>query len=42
MQQLAAGHHGVPLLVHGNQYFFGQDKFDEFLSFMHKNGMQRK
>ena len=41
-QQLAAGHHGVPLLVHGDQYFFGQDKFDEFLSFMHKNGMQRK
>ena len=41
-QQLAAGHHGVPLLVHDDQYFFGQDKFDEFLSFMHKNGMQKK
>tara|TARA_Y100001935_G_scaffold84605_1_gene70304 strand:+ start:5189 stop:5833 length:645 start_codon:yes stop_codon:yes gene_type:complete len=41
-QQLAAGHHGVPLLVYGDQYFFGQDKFDEFLSFMHKSGMQKK
>ena len=40
--QLAAGHHGVPLLVHDGKYFFGQDKFDEFLSFMMAKGMQQR
>ena len=41
-EQLAAGHHGVPLLVHDGKYFFGQDKFDEFLSFMMAKGMQKR
>ncbi|MAL52592.1 MAG: DsbA family protein [Pseudomonadota bacterium] len=41
-QQLAAGHHGVPLLVHGDKYFFGQDRFDDFFAFMIKNGMQKR
>ena len=41
-EQLAAGHHGVPLLVHDGKYFFGQDKFDEFLSFMTAKGIQRR
>ena len=41
-EQLAAGHHGVPLLVHDGMYFFGQDKFDEFLSFMTAKGIQRR
>ena len=41
-EQLAAGHHGVPLLVHDGKYFFGQDKFDEFLSFMMAKGMQQR
>ena len=41
-EQLAAGHHGVPLLVHDGKYFFGQDKFDEFLSFMMVKGMQQR
>ena len=41
-QQLAAGHHGVPLLVHNGKFFFGQDRFDDFLSFMLERGMQKK
>jgi 2-hydroxychromene-2-carboxylate isomerase len=41
-QQLAAGHHGVPLLVHNGKFFFGQDRFDDFLSFMLESGMQKK
>ena len=41
-EQLAAGHHGVPLLVHDGKYFFGQDKFDEFLNFMMAKGMQQR
>jgi 2-hydroxychromene-2-carboxylate isomerase len=28
--QKEAGHHGVPGLVYEGQYYFGQDKFDEF------------
>ncbi len=34
--QLKAGHHGVPLLVYKNKYFFGQDKFDDFLKHLKK------
>ena len=40
--QKEAGHHGVPLLVHGDKYFFGQDRFDDFFAFMIKNGMQKR
>ena len=28
--QKEAGHHGVPGLVYKGQYYFGQDRFDEF------------
>jgi 2-hydroxychromene-2-carboxylate isomerase len=35
--QLKAGHHGVPLLVYKNKYFFGQDQYDNFLTYFKKN-----
>ncbi len=37
--QKLAGHHGVPLLVYGNQVFFGQDRFDDFKKVLVKNGL---
>ena len=36
--QLEAGHHGVPLSVHKDKYFFGQDRFDDLVSSLKKNG----
>ncbi len=35
--QLKAGHHGVPLLVYKNKYFFGQDQYDNFLTYFKEN-----
>ena len=31
VDQLNAGHHGVPLTVIGDKYFFGQDQFDKIM-----------
>ena len=31
VDQLEAGHHGVPLSVYKGNYFFGQDKFDDLI-----------
>jgi 2-hydroxychromene-2-carboxylate isomerase len=28
IDQVNAGHHGVPLMVHKESYYFGQDNFD--------------
>jgi len=36
--QLGAGHHGVPLCVYKDEYFFGQDKFDDLINRMKSNG----
>lgn len=38
VEQLKAGHHGVPLSVHKDKYFFGQDRFDDLVSSLKKNG----
>ncbi len=37
--QLAAGHHGVPLSVYKNSYFFGQDRFDDLVNELKKDGL---
>jgi 2-hydroxychromene-2-carboxylate isomerase len=38
VEQLEAGHHGVPLSVYKEEYFFGQDKFDDLIERMKING----
>ena len=38
IDQLAAGHHGVPLSVYKGNYFFGQDKFDDLIENIKLNG----
>ena len=38
IDQLAAGHHGVPLSVYKENYFFGQDKFDDLIENIKLNG----
>ena len=35
--QLEAGHHGVPLSVYKNSYFFGQDRFDDLVNELKKD-----
>ena len=37
--QLEVGHHGVPLTVYRNNYFFGQDKFDALVEELKKDGL---
>ena len=37
-EQLQAGHHGVPLSVFNDKFFFGQDKFDELFEELRKHG----
>ena len=37
--QLEVGHHGVPLSVYKNNYFFGQDKFDDLIEELKKDGL---
>ena len=37
--QLEVGHHGVPLSVYKNNYFFGQDKFDDLVEELKKDGL---
>ena len=38
VEQLDAGHHGVPLSVYKEEYFFGQDKFNDLIERMETNG----
>ena len=38
IDQLAAGHNGVPLSVYKGNYFFGQDKFDDLIENIKLNG----
>ena len=37
--QLEAGHHGVPLSVYKNSYFFGQDRFNDLVNELKKDGL---
>jgi len=37
--QLNAGHHGVPLSVYKNNYFFGQDRFNDLVEELKKDGL---
>ena len=41
-EQLEAGHHGVPLTVYKDKYFFGQDRFEHLLIELIKNGLDIK
>tara|TARA_Y200000002_G_C22558705_1_gene611504 strand:+ start:28 stop:678 length:651 start_codon:yes stop_codon:yes gene_type:complete len=38
-EQLEAGHHGVPLTVYKDNYFFGQDRFEHLLMELIKDGL---
>ena len=38
--QLKAGHHGVPLSVFKDKFFFGQDKFNDLLKELRKHGLK--
>ncbi len=37
--QLEAGHHGVPLSVYNDKFFFGQDRFDDLVNELKKDGL---
>ena len=37
--QLEAGHHGVPLSVYKDKFFFGQDRFDDLIEELKKDGL---
>ena len=39
-EQLAAGHWGAPLFVHNGEIFFGQDRIDDLLWHLERNGPQ--
>ena len=39
-EQLAIGHHGVPLTVYKDKFFFGQDKFDNLINELIKDGLK--
>ena len=39
--QLEVGHHGVPLTVFKDKFFFGQDKFDELVEELEKHGLKK-
>ena len=42
VDQLNAGHHGVPLTVIGDKHFFGQDQFDEIMETLKENGLKER
>ena len=42
VDQLNAGHHGVPLTVFEEKFFFGQDRFDDVVKLLKENGLQQK
>ena len=41
VDQLNAGHHGVPLTVIGDKYFFGQDQFDKIMETLLELGRKK-
>ena len=42
VDQLNAGHHGVPLTVIGDKHFFGQDQFDKLMETPIENGLKER
>ena len=42
VDQLNAGHHGVPLTVIGDNHFFGQDQFDKIMETLKENGLRER
>ena len=42
VDQLNAGHHGVPLTVIGDRHFFGQDQFDKIMETLKENGLKER
>ena len=42
VDQLNAGHHGVPLTVIGDKYFFGQDQFDKIMETLKEQGLKER
>ena len=42
VDQLNAGHHGVPLTVIGDKHFFGQDQFDKIMETLKENGLKKR
>ena len=41
VDQLNAGHHGVPLTVIGDKHFFGQDQFDKIMETLLELGLKK-
>jgi 2-hydroxychromene-2-carboxylate isomerase len=39
-EQLSIGHHGVPLTVYKDKFFFGQDKFDKLINELRRDGLK--
>ena len=39
-EQLAIGHHGVPLTVYKDKFFFGQDRFNNLIDELRKDGLK--
>ena len=42
VDQLSAGHHGVPLTVIGDKHFFGQDQFEKIMETLKENGLKER
>ena len=42
VDQLNAGHHGVPLTVIGDKHFFGQDQFDKIMETLKEQGLKER
>ena len=42
VDQLNAGHHGVPLTVIGDKHFFGQDQFNKIMETLKENGLKER
>ena len=42
VDQLNAGHHGVPLTIIGDKYFFGQDQFEKTMETLKENGLKER
>ncbi len=42
VDQLNAGHHGVPLTVIGDKHYFGQDQFDKIMETLKENGLKER
>ena len=42
VDQLNAGHHGVPLTVIGDKHFFGQEQFDKIMETLKENGLKER